>query len=208
MRKLNKLIICLIGIFIILSSSYIVKAEDNTFTGTRNLIIEIDESDINSYVSGGREGFELALRKSRPTWLEYTLKTQDKTITFTMNFSFSTYDEYVERLTELLGYKPAIMNEQGDKTNIVEGFKSIELTNFVKNQLETEDMLVEGNIQEFFTVNNSTLEIGEAKYETKEAIDTREKQDVILFSNVSIQTVINNISDYSREITSSIRTPL
>ena len=132
MRKLNKLIICLIGIFIILSSSYIVKAEDNTFTGTRNLIIEIDESDINSYVSGGREGFELALRKSRPTWLEYTLKTQDKTITFTMNFSFSTYDEYVERLTELLGYKPAIMNEQGDKTNIVEGFKSIELTNFVK----------------------------------------------------------------------------
>ena len=95
MRKLNKLIICLIGIFIILSRSYIVKAEDNTFTGTRNLIIEIDESDINSYVSGGREGFELALRKSRPTWLEYTLKTQDKTITFTMNFSFSTYDEYV-----------------------------------------------------------------------------------------------------------------
>ena len=206
MRKLNKLIICLIGIFIILSSSYIVKAEDNTFTGTRNLIIEIDESDINSYVSGGREGFELALRKSRPTWLEYTLKTQDKTITFTMNFSFSTYDEYVERLTELLGYKPAIMNEQGDKINIVEGFKSIELTNFVKNQLEAEDMLVEGNIQEFFTVNNSTLEIGEAKYETKEAIDTREKQDVILFSNVSIQTVINNISDYSREITVTVDT--
>lgn len=204
MRKLNKLIICLIGIFIILSSSYIVKAEDNTFTGTRDLVIEIDESDINSYVSGGREGFELALRKSRPTWLEYTLKTQDKTITFTMNFSFSTYDEYVERLTELLGYKPAIMNEQGDKTNIVEGFKSIELTNFVKNQLEAEDMLVEGNIQEFFTVNNSTLELGEAKYETKEAIDTREKQDVILFSNVSIQTVINNISDYSREITVTI----
>ena len=58
MRKLNKLIICLIGIFIILSSSYIVKAEDNTFAGTRNLIIEIDESDINSYVSGGREGFD------------------------------------------------------------------------------------------------------------------------------------------------------
>ena len=206
MRKLNKLIICLIGIFIILSSSYIVKAEDNTFTGTRNLIIEIDESDINSYVSGGREGFELALRKSRPTWLEYTLKTQDKTITFTMNFSFSTYDEYVERLTELLGYKPAIMNEQGDKINIVEGFKSIELTNFVKNQLEAEDMLVEGNIQEFFTVNNSTLELGETKYETKEAIDTREKQDVILFSNVSIQTVINNISDYSREITVTVDT--
>lgn len=204
MRKLNKLIICLIGIFIILSSSYIVKAEDNTFAGTRNLIIEIDESDINSYISGGREGFELALRKSRPTWLEYTIKTQDKTITFTMNFSFSTYDEYVERLTELLGYKPAIMNEQGDKTNIVEGFKSIELTNFVKNQLEAEDMLVEGNIQEFFTVNNSTLELGEAKYETKEAIDTREKQDVIKFSNVSIQTVINNISDYSREITVTI----
>ena len=206
MRKLNKLIICLIGIFIILSSSYIVKAEDNTFTGTRNLIIEIDESDINSYVSGGREGFELALRKSRPTWLEYTLKTQDKTITFTMNFSFSTYDEYVERLTELLGYKPAIMNEQGDKINIVEGFKSIELTNFVKNQLEAEDMLVEGNIQEFFTVNNNTLELGETKYETKEAIDTREKQDVILFSNVSIQTVINNISDYSREITVTVDT--
>lgn len=206
MRKLNKLIICLIGIFIILSSSYIVKAEDNTFTGTRNLIIEIDESDINSYVSGGREGFELALRKSRPTWLEYTLKTQDKTITFTMNFSFSTYDEYVERLTELLGYKPAIMNEQGDKINIVEGFKSIELTNFVKNQLEAEDMLVEGNIQEFFTVNNSTLQLGETKYETKEAIDTREKQDVILFLNVSIQTVINNISDYSREITVTVDT--
>ena len=207
MKKFNKIIISIMAIIIILTSFNIVKAEttqvetSSAYSGSRNLIVQIDESDINSYVSGGREGFEYVLRKNRPTWLDYEFKTEDKTITFTMSFEFENYENYVKKLTELLGYEPAILYTQDSATtDIVEGFDSVELTNFIKNELDSEGMLVEGNIQDFFTVTNSTLQIGESKYETQTAIDTREKLDIILFSNVSIETVINNISSYTRTI--------
>ena len=200
MKIINKIIVGIIVVLLLLTSFTIVKAEDTSYAGSRNVIIQIDESDMNSYVSGGREGFEYIIRKSKPMWLDYSFKTKDKTITFTMQFTFENYDQYVERLTELLGYEPAILDEGESTKDIVEGFNAIELTNFIKNELESEGMLVEGNIQNFFTVVNSTLQIGENTYETKDAIDTREKQDVIIFSNVSITTEIENISLYSRTI--------
>lgn len=200
MKIINKIIVSIITILLLLTSFTMVKAEDASCSGSRNVVIQMDESDMNSYVSGGREGLEYVIRKSKPMWLEYHLKTQDKTITLTMQFTFENYDQYIERLTELLGYEPAILNEEENTKNIVEGFNAIELTNFIKNELESEGMLVEGNIQDFFTVVNSTLQMGDNTYETKDSIDTREKQDVILFSNVSITTEIESISSYLRTI--------
>ena len=176
MNRINKIIICLLTIFLIIATINIVKAENTAFVGSRDITIEIDESDINSYISGGREAFEYVIRKYKPDWLVYDLKTQNKTVTFTMNFDFSTYDEYVERLTKVLGYKPSIIYENSQKISLVEGFKAIELTNFIKNGLETENMLFEGNIQNFFIVKSSNLQLQDSKYETLEAIDTREKQ--------------------------------
>ena len=200
MKIINKIIVSIITILLLLTSFTMVKAEDASYSGSRNVVIQMDESDMNSYVSGGREGLEYVIRKSKPMWLEYHLKTQDKTITLTMQFTFENYDQYIERLTELLGYEAAILNEEENTKNIVEGFNAIELTNFIKNELESEGMLVEGNIQDFFTVVNSTLQMGDNTYETKDSIDTREKQDVILFSNVSITTEIESISSYLRTI--------
>lgn len=200
MKIINKIIVSIIMILLLLTSFTMVKAEDASYSGSRNVVIQMDESDMNSYVSGGREGLEYVIRKSKPMWLDYNLKTKDKTITLTMQFTFENYEQYIERLTELLGYEPAILNEGENTKNIIEGFNAIELTNFIKNELESEGMLVEGNIQDFFTVVNSTLQIGENTYETKDSIDTREKQDIILFSNVSITTDIENISSYSRTI--------
>ena len=157
MKIIKKIIITIICMLLLLTSCTIVKsAEETSFSGSRNLIVQIDESDINSYVSGGREGFEYALRKTKPTWLEYHFKTEDKTITFTMKFTFESYEQYIEKLTILLGYEPAILAEDNMK-NFVEGFHAIELINL-------------------------------------------EKQDIILFSNVSISTQIENVSSYSRTI--------
>ena len=116
-----------------------------------------------------------------------------------MQFTFENYSQYIERLTILLGYKPAILNDE-NTDSLVEGFQSIELINFIKNNLESEEMLLEGSIQDYFKVINSILQFGDKKYETTESIDTREKQDVILFSNVSITTKIENVSLYSRTI--------
>ena len=200
MKIIKKIIITIICMLLLLTSCTIVKsAEETSFSGSRNLIVQIDESDINSYVSGGREGFEYALRKTKPTWLEYDFKTEDKTITFTIKFTFESYEQYIEKLTVLLGYEPAILAED-NMGNFVEGFHAIELINFIKNHLESEDMLVEGNVQDYFKVINSTLQIGDKQYETTESIDTREKQDIILFTNVSIDTHIENASSYSRTI--------
>ncbi len=199
MKKINKIIVAVIFMLLLLTCCTIVNAESTSFSGSRNLVVQIDESDIDSYVSGGREGFEYALRKTKPTWLEYEFKTEDKTITFTMQFTFENYSQYIERLTILLGYKPAILNDE-NTDSLVEGFQSIELINFIKNNLESEEMLLEGSIQDYFKVINSILQFGDKKYETTESIDTREKQDVILFSNVSITTKIENVSLYSRTI--------
>ena len=199
MKKINKIIVAVIFMLLLLTCCTIVNAESTSFSGSRNLVVQIDESDIDSYVSGGREGFEYALRKTKPTWLEYEFKTEDKTITFTMQFTFENYSQYIERLTILLGYKPAILNDE-NTDSLVEGFQSIELINFIKNNLESEEMLLEGSIQDYFKVINSILQFGDKKYETTESIDTREKQDVILFSNVSITTKIEDVSLYSRTI--------
>ena len=200
MKIINKIIVIIMIMVLFLANGIITNAEDDSFSGSRNLVVQIDESDMNSYVSGGREGFEYIVRKIKPMWLDYQFKTENKTITFTIQFTFENYNQYVERLTELLGYEPAILNESGSTRNLVEGFNAIELLNFITNGLESEDMLVEGNIQDFFTIVNSTLQIRDNKYETKDSIDTREKQDIILFSNVAITTNIESMSSYASTI--------
>ena len=78
MKKINKIIVAVIFMLLLLTCCTIVNAESTSFSGSRNLVVQIDESDIDSYVSGGREGFEYALRKTKPTWLEYEFKQKIK----------------------------------------------------------------------------------------------------------------------------------
>ena len=197
--KLTKIIIILIIINVCFCFSKSM-AESEEFKGTRNVIYSIDQSNLANYINGGRENLDISLRKNKPDWLTYKFSAEGRNTIIEFNFSFETYDEYVSKLEELLGYKPAIIRES-NKT-FVENFSSIELINFLYNNLASEDESIEIEKEELFNVKNSVLQFNETKIETTENISLR-NNNVIKFANIQIDTT-HNENEITRKISAVI----
>lgn len=100
-------------------------ASPDTFSGTRVVEFVFDTSDLDNYANGGRAGVDLYLRKNAPQWLNHSLQADGRDVFLTYSFTFSSFDEYIQRITALLGYQPAIMYTP-DKI-LVEEFEPVEL---------------------------------------------------------------------------------
>lgn len=196
-KYIYKIIFMFLVIVAIFSIPKNVEASSSEFSGSRTTVMQIDKSDLELYISGGRSMFELVLRENASSWFEYNIESENNTVTFTFSFDFSTYDEYVERLTVLLTNEPVIISEDG---GIVENFKSIDLINFIEYNLEVDEMIIDTKVKDLFSVSSSTLVLNGETYETQDAIDTRNSSKITQYRNIEISTVVESSSSISRTI--------
>lgn len=157
--------------------------ESDYFSGSRSLSFVIDRSAIYNYIDGGHNSFCTPFEKYKD-WLklEYTAEKLD--LYFTMSFSFSSKEDYIEKLNALLSFSPVIIH---DSDNYIEGFSSIELLNFAQIWLETNNRLFEKQFEDLITINNSVLTLNGVEYSSKAAITSISKS-LFSFSAISIST--------------------
>lgn len=200
MKKLFKIILILV---LILNISFKTKAQED-FSGNRSVSFIVDKSNLNNYINGGREYFEYVFRGYVPEFVEYDFSSDDSNLAISLSFAFTSYDDYVDKLSKLLEYSPNIIYSNDDSLKLLESNKTIELLNFVNNNLNNGTYVVEKSFEDLFTTLVDEIIINDTKYEVNDYVSIRTGEDLIKFRNVSIDTSLSEDGVYSREIFATI----
>lgn len=135
------------------------------FSGTRTLILTADSSDLNNFMTGGREYLDLKLRGSSPAWLTYSMRSQGRDVVLTLEFEFTSLEDYTEKLTQLLGRSPNVLSTYFNGTVLTEDFYPMEMTSFLSTALGLTESDTSWSLDALFSVTSNILVIGEQTYE-------------------------------------------
>ena len=206
MRKLLALVLCCLtfGSLFLLPAS----AEEPGFVGSRVVEYVADKSDIDNFIDGGRSAFELVLRSSMPSWAVYQLRSDGRDLRLSLQFDFTSYDEYTARLTELLTYAPSIVCLQEEKLMLLEGHGVMDLLGSVQSALAARDCLREKPLADLFRVRKNEITVNGEVYQAEDRLAIRPAGDMaVRFDYVDIDTQEREDGSFSRTITVSIDDP-
>lgn len=180
-------------------------ANDESFTGSRQLRFYADWSDMNNFINGGRSEFELVLRSGLPAWLDYDVSTQGHDVYYTFHFSFASFEEYQSRMSYLIGRQLATIYSQEDGLLLVENCTNADLLYFLDSKLTSRGHLSERELEEFFHFIDCTLVINGETYQVDHAVSIRpEAQQAILLDDLQITTITNEDDSFQRTITAQL----
>lgn len=170
------------------------------FSGTRTFTIDSDLSNLKNYIEGGRSSLEFVIRQNKIDWLNLDISSDEYDLKLTYSFDFTSYEDYTEKVEQLLTYEPVIINE---KNNYIEGFSTKDLANYLKDGLQENDLyLPDTEDIELFLGEDSkiTFKNGDELEAKDDRIKSNESSDAALkLSNLKINT---NFKDgvYTRKI--------
>lgn len=110
-------------------------AKDWGFQGQRSITFRADVSDIDNFINGGRPGFDLTLRRQLPQWAEYAVRSHDRDLHIKVSFLFDSYEDYLEKLSVLLGTRAVVIHDSG-KGILLEAFHPVQLLGFLEGSLD------------------------------------------------------------------------
>ena len=151
-----------------INTSNITKIEE--FKGKRVVTILADTSNMNNYLNGGRASFDYLIRKNKIEWLDIELFTDNLTLNIQLSFDFESYDDYFNKISELLGYTPVIIYDNG---NYIESFSTKDFVNFLVDDMQAENMYLED------TENIEILVSGDSRIEFSNGLKIEAKNDRI-----------------------------
>lgn len=205
---MKKRLLCIVLVLILLTSLVLpadaVSKEE--FNGTRSMQVTADWSDLENYINGGRTAFDQILRGNMPEWFMYKIHTQGRDVTCTFSFSFTSFEDYQKKLTQLIMRTPAILYSREDSLLLLESCKSFELLNFLEAALNHHACLSEKTLQEIFRLTQSSIEINGKSYDASDSVCIRpENQEEFLIDELSVKTETRRNYGFSRTITAQVK---
>lgn len=182
-------------LFCILSSIN-VWAKDN-FSGSRKITGYISRSDLQNYVDGGRTSLNQVLAKDQREWFTCTVTSKENDVYLTLDFEFSSYDDYVKKVEFLLGDKP-ITTYGNEDMAYVENFLPIELFGFLSDAMQEAELTSEMTFISMLQAKDSTTILNNKQYNGTRALNT-EDNPIILFDGLEIITDVAE-DGYVREV--------
>ncbi|MBR2290355.1 MAG: hypothetical protein IJ867_07255 [Clostridia bacterium] len=150
------------------------------FKGTRTIQVLADNSNFNNYLNGGRDAFNDIIRINQIDWLTIELEAEEVTLNINLSFAFDSYQDYLDKVSILLGYSPVIIHEEN---TYIEGFSTKDLVNFLVDDMQGANMYLNDteNI-EIFVSGESKIEFedGTVLEAENERIKQQENSDVSL----------------------------
>ncbi len=177
------------------------KKNDEGFAGSRKVVYTVDKSDLENYLNGGRAFFDLVLRNYAPEWLTYSLKTEGRDLIITLEFTFSTLEEYRNRVSELISENPLISySKEKSKLFLLEGHTAADMMNFVYKAVAGSMIYETVTVDDIFPVTENVITINGKNYSGGEKLEILpKKESVILLNQLHIKTE-HSEDGYKREI--------
>lgn len=181
-----------------------VQAQEADFSGSRSFSWVIDGSDLDNYVNGGRNAYDLAIRYSKPKWLQYEIRAAATGVETSFTFDFASFDDYLSKVTVLLGYEPAIIQIEGDKFIYSENFESAELFGFMDGTLQSLVRQTEFSSEELFHPGEASFLLNGNLYDASERITIRGAEEVLQLDLLEIVTRGQEGGTLVRRITAGV----
>ena len=193
-------------VFLLLASVFCTSAaavgnNEGNFSGSRTVEFTVDWSDLDIAVNGSRPAFDLILRKSAPEWLVYSLSATGRDLILSMYFNFVSFEDYYEKISELLCYSPNVLYSDTEDFMLIEGNRSIELLNFLEYALEEQNCLNGESLSELLVLSRNEIFLDDNLYTGNDRIEIRQPENVVVkFSNLTINTRWNEDGSLTRSI--------
>lgn len=183
-------------------------AETETgFAGTRFVEFSADKSDIDNFIDGGKSSFDLILRANTPEWIVYQMSSEGRDTHLTLQFDFTSYDDYIAKISELLTYSPAVVYSTENGLLLIESHSALGFMNYLQEILLSRDCLSEKELDEIFVVKTNRIMINETEYESDDRLYIRPDDDsVIPFDSLNISTTNNEDGSFTRRIIVGLNT--
>ena len=168
--------------------SYAVETEDAEFEGNRKLCVVISQSDLENYISGGRYSLEMLFRTCGFDWLNYRIYTSDRDTYTEISYEFDSFNDYVDKTEQLLGYEPLIVYFTENGIVYEESFPSVELMNWLFQELAEKELVSEYSAEDLFVIEDSRLYLFGEEHVSFENMDLRQEELPSIVEQLSIRT--------------------
>ena len=200
-KKFISLVLAALFIFLSTVPAFAKSNDAKNFKGGRNIVFSVDASDLDNFVNGGRSAFELSVRKNKPEWLDLKINTVGRDVQISFFFEFESFSDYLDKISALLTFEPAIVYETESGLTFIEGFSTSSLVNFIVFNSKTSNIADEFSPSEFFKVEANNITINKTLYEQKDNVCiTTADTDPIKLDRLEISTSFNEDKNYSRKI--------
>lgn len=117
MKKLKKTIILLLGLAVLGLTACGTGGTVNTtlniesdFSGNRQMQVVISQSTFGDYFTGTQDDLNNVITENCPADLTWTAEAdgEEENLIYTFNLAFASSEEYVSKLTDILGEEPAV----------------------------------------------------------------------------------------------------
>ena len=105
------------------------------FSGSRSIEFAFESSNLDNYANGGRAAVDLYLRKFSPDWLTYSLRASGRNVVLSYDFSFTSFEDYYQKLGVLAGYMPDVFYKPGEDLILIEEFDATRLLEGLQQHL-------------------------------------------------------------------------
>lgn len=139
-------------------------ANNNTFSGKREISYRLKESDLTCYCNNGREGFEFILRKELPDNMSYTITAEDRELVFKVYIGFDGFEEYFETMQTIAGEDINIIYKEGDDFTLIEPFGSEKVTEYLSNLFDSTGLFIEKKFDFLATYEGTKLYLNDTEY--------------------------------------------
>lgn len=154
---------------------------DSSFAGSRVITLTLSNSDLSSYVTGGKESLETTIKTYMPDCLSYTITQDDSNLVCKFTLAFTGIDDYKAKVNKILAAeKDEPVTANIDYENIgspfksslrfSENFSSIDLIGWLRYGLQQDGIVTESSTSNWFENGDTNVVIGGKEYYTYNSI--------------------------------------
>lgn len=181
-RKLSLLLI--ISILFSLGAFVQVYAGD-LFAGQRSVVCVIRQSDVDNFISGGRDTLNTILAQNQEQWYACTLQSKEHEVEISLEFSFDSYADYMEKVEYLIGSKP--ITTYAENSAYIENFLPQELFQFMDAAMQDTGVVEEQCFCEMLRLKQDMLKVNGTVYFDRSSTE-KENREQIQFKDIRIHT--------------------
>lgn len=184
---------------------------DKNFAGQRTITLEISNSDVNQYVTGGLAALKSVADSKIPAGLTCATSASGDKSYVTFVLAFSNLNDYRSKVQAILnaGSNDGLMAEiayENQETyfkkgvKVKENFNSFELLKWYFDALQEANIITYSGSSNWYELGDTTVTVDGTSYSTGNRVSV-EEQELCCLDNITVETFINIDGSFSRIFT-------
>lgn len=177
---------------------------DENFSGTRTMSCTFSSRDFQRYFDGTQKDLDQTIEDSCPSQLTYKRTSDGGNYIYTFSLSFSSLDDYQEKVEKILNFAPKVTWQYGDSPFVSgliykENFSSTDLMTWLYTALYEKGYVDQDSAEQFMDLKETTITVMGKTYTTDNKISIDEMNYTEL-SSISMETETQDDGSLKRKI--------